>query len=287
MGTNAEPRIFAIDGADGVRLRCMRWGDSPRVVVAVHGMNAHGMHWRRPAEQLLPDYSLIAYDLRGHGESGKPETGYSYEHYTEDLARVIAETTTEPPVLVGHSLGGRISIPYAAERPLRAYVVVDPGIVPLEDYGHASSRRRRDESEMRFVYESREAYIERMRHSTFLRKWSHYAEEYAAGCIEPTGEGETVRLCFRLQALREITASIRAVDLLAYIPRIACPTLVMRATEGHMRADVADRIVRDLPNGRLTLIEHANHNVMLDEPEQFDRALRSFLDEVYAGGGAK
>lgn len=280
MTAAPEVHQFEVAGEAGVRLRCRRWGESPRVVVAVHGMNAHGLHWRRLAERLVPSYSLVSYDLRGHGDSDKPATGYTYDDHGNDLAAVVDHVTPLPPVLIGHSLGGRIAIPYAARRPLRGLVIVDPGIVPPAVMRAALNRPHRRPPELQHEYQSEAAFMERMRRTNFLRNWSPYAEEYARNLIEPAGNGR-VRLKFPPHAHRQTIDGIRTVDLLAYLDDIACPTLVIRATDGHLRADIAERMVRALPCARLAVVEGANHNVMLDRPEAFEPLIEAFVHEVY------
>ncbi len=275
-------RSFTVTTRAGVRLHCIRWGESPRVIVAVHGMNAHALHWRRLAERLLPDYSLVGYDLRGHGDSDKPATGYTHTDHGDDLAAVIARVASTPPVLLGHSLGGRIAIPYAARHPLRGFVIIDPGIVSVEAMRAAlqGTQQHRRVPRLQHEYESEAAFMERMRRTNFLRNWSPYNEEYARNLIEPDGRGG-VRLKFLPYVHEQIVEGIRTTDLFAYLKDIACPVLVIRATEGHLRADMAERMVRELPDARLAVVEGSNHNVMLDKPDQFEPLIEQFLHEVY------
>jgi pimeloyl-ACP methyl ester carboxylesterase len=266
---------FRVTSDTGVSLQCRRWGDSPRVVVAVHGVNAHGLHWRRLAERLVPRYSLISYDLRGHGDSDKPATGYSYDDHGADLAAVIRCTGNQLLVLIGHSFGARVAIPYAARHRLRGLVIVDPGILPPERRPGGTHPPPR----LQYDFESEAAFLDLMRHTNFLRRWDAYNEEYARNLIEPDGHSG-VRLKMRPHVHQQLIEEVRAVDLFAFLPQITCPTLVIRATEGHLRADVAERMVRVLPYGRLAVIEGANHNVMLDQPEQFEPIVENFLESL-------
>ncbi len=275
----ASAHAFRVTSDAGVSLQCWRWGDSPRVIVAVHGVNAHGLHWRRLAERLASRYSLVSYDLRGHGDSDKPATGYSYADHGADLAAVIRCASNQPPVLIGHSFGARVAIPYAARHYLRGLVIVDPGILLPEQAPTRRSDGTRSSPQLRYDFESETAFLDLMRRTNFLRRWDPYNEEYARNLIEPD-DGGRVRLKMRPHVHRQLIDEVRAVDLLTFLPRITCPTLVIRATEGHLRADVAERMVRALPRGRLAVIEGANHNVMLDQPEQFEPIVENFLESL-------
>ena len=273
-------QAFRVTGRTGVRLQCFRWGTSSRIVAAVHGMNAHGLHWRKLAERLVPRYSLVSYDMRGHGDSDKPDSGYGFEDQSYDLDAVVEQVTSEAPVVIGHSLGARVAMLYAARKPTRGLIMVDPGITPLDQVAPPRNPNAARRPGLRFEYDSEDEFMERMRRTNFLRNWSPYAEEYARYGIEPNEAGG-VRLKFRPQVQQESGQGFRSFDAVAVAAKISCPTLVMRATEGHMRPEVAERLVQTLPNARLAVIEGANHNVMLDKPEVFEALVEDFLAEVY------
>ena len=72
-------------------------------------------------------------DLRGHGQSDKPDQDYTIGGFVDDLAWLISEIRIERPVLIGHSMGGCIGLNLAHRRPdlLRALVMVDSPVVPV------------------------------------------------------------------------------------------------------------------------------------------------------------
>lgn len=269
---------------DGVRVHTLRWGHGPRLVLAVHGLNAHAWHWRRTAERLGPEYSLIAYDLRGHGESDKPATGYSYEEQGSDIEAILADAGVMPQdtVVMGHSLGSRVAMPYVADHPFRGFVIVDPGIVA--HVGGAQPPRpegTRRRAPLQMEYASREEFMERMSRTNFLRNRHEFNEEYAARLIgEPAADG-SVRLQLTPTAHVETMRAISGGDLSLYFERLPCPCLVIRATEGHLVQPMAERMQREIPDCELVVIEDSNHNVMLDRPDEFDAAVDPFLARVF------
>ena len=99
-------------------------------VVCVHGLTANHTCWASVADVLSPARRLIAYDLRGRGESDKPEHGYSLMHHNEDLLGLLDHFGLKKAVLVGHSLGAHIAVRFAATHPERVakLVLVDGGI---------------------------------------------------------------------------------------------------------------------------------------------------------------
>jgi pimeloyl-ACP methyl ester carboxylesterase len=99
-------------------------------IVLVHGAGAHMGWWDGVIQQLVPRYRVIAVDLSGHGDSGWRED-YNGEQWANEVlavARLIGDR--QPPLLVEHSLGGRVSIVAGALEPdaVRGLALVDAPI---------------------------------------------------------------------------------------------------------------------------------------------------------------
>lgn len=99
-------------------------------IVFLHGMGSSSQTWAAQLSLLEDRFSVVAWDLLGHGRSPVPDDPalYSRDGALQDLDDVIA-TLDEKPVLVGHSLGGYLSLAYAATRPgaVRGMVVMATG----------------------------------------------------------------------------------------------------------------------------------------------------------------
>jgi pimeloyl-ACP methyl ester carboxylesterase len=118
-------------GVSELRVHTEVRGEGPALVF-VHGMGVSSTSWAAQMAALEDRYKVVAWDLLGHGQSPVPEDPelYSRDGALEDLDAVIAATTDgEPPVLVGHSLGGYLSLAYAATRTqaVRGLVVMATG----------------------------------------------------------------------------------------------------------------------------------------------------------------
>jgi lipase len=103
------------------------WGSPGAApVVCLHGVCAHGMRFRRLAEERLADrHHVRALDLRGHGRSGWEEP-WTIAQHVEDLL----ESVTEPAIWIGHSFGGRLTAEVAARRPelVERAILLDPAL---------------------------------------------------------------------------------------------------------------------------------------------------------------
>jgi pimeloyl-ACP methyl ester carboxylesterase len=94
-------------------------------VVLVHGITEDRRVWDRVIPLLDDQYRCVRLDLRGHGESPMA-TDLSALAMAEDIGEVVrAAGIDEPPIVIGHSLGGFVSTAYAAQAPTRAVVNVD------------------------------------------------------------------------------------------------------------------------------------------------------------------
>lgn len=108
-------------------------GGSGVPVLALHGTFGRGLTFAKIAERLLPEYRLIAPDLRGHGLS-EHGGGFSREDFVADAAAFIEALELAPALVIGHSLGGVTAYQLAARRPelVRAMVIEDIGAVTDE-----------------------------------------------------------------------------------------------------------------------------------------------------------
>ncbi len=106
----------------GVRLHTQQLGAEGPPVVMLHGLLVGSLaSWYfTAAPALARSRRVTMYDLRGHGRSSRPATGYDLDTMAEDLAAIIDVAAPDEPVsLVGHSYGALVALTYALERPDR------------------------------------------------------------------------------------------------------------------------------------------------------------------------
>ena len=98
-------------------------------LLLVHGFGADSHDWVFHIPELAARHRVIAPDLRGHGHSSAPETGYRPQDLAGDLVRLLDRLGVERVTAIGHSLGASVVSALAVEHPgrVRALVCVDPG----------------------------------------------------------------------------------------------------------------------------------------------------------------
>ena len=123
---------------NGVNLHYQQSGQGPDVVL-IHAFTSNMAIWMLTGliEHLAAEFRVTAYDLRGHGVSEVPPTGYTSADMVQDLAELHAALGLGPAYLVGHSFGGVVALHAAAEHPeMAAGVIVSdtyfPGLKDIE-----------------------------------------------------------------------------------------------------------------------------------------------------------
>lgn len=112
-------------------------GGGGPAVLFVHGFSCDSNDWSWQLPHFSESYRTVALDLRGHGRSAAPETGYSASDFAGDIARLLEHISTGRVVAVGHSLGGSVVSALAVERPdlVEALVCVDPAYLIPDEIG--------------------------------------------------------------------------------------------------------------------------------------------------------
>jgi pimeloyl-ACP methyl ester carboxylesterase len=128
-------------GADGMPL-ATRTFPGPRggpTVVLHHGLASSQHIWDLMVPALQRHATVVTFDARGHGVSGKPSTGYGFEHTAADAVAVLKSTRRRRPIMVGHSWGAMVAIDVAARYPTATsgVVLIDGGVGAIRD-GFAS-----------------------------------------------------------------------------------------------------------------------------------------------------
>lgn len=138
MSDRLRPTIKHLT-ANGLRLRYLEWGEPGALppngltIVCVHGYTSSAEAFNALARRLSGRAHLLAFDVRGHGDSGwSPDSAYQYADQAADLAAFAEALVPGSFVLIGTSMGGIIAMAYAAQHGgrLRGLVINDIGPDP-------------------------------------------------------------------------------------------------------------------------------------------------------------
>lgn len=254
--------------ANGVRIHFTRTGGSKPPVVLVHGFTDAGPCWTPVAQALKDDYDLIMIDARGHGHSDAPEAGYTLVEMARDLQGVIVGLGLRRPAVMGHSMGGGITLALAGLYPdlPGAIILEDAGPLHPEDFPHRLPGRNPGQMLLeRLQNKTRDDLIAEQRTE---RKWPE-AE------LQPWADAK-LRFNPRAAALDPTSG----VDWQELLPCITCPALLITADldRGAMVTPVrAAEMQQQVPHLQIAHIPGAGHNVRREQFERFMDVVRPFL----------
>ena len=268
----SAPVAERVTVVDGVPIAYRMWGDSrsgPGVVL-VHGGAAHSRWWDHIGPLLAIDRRVVAIDLSGHGDSGRRES-YSFDGWAREILAVAADAGLDAPTVIGHSIGGVVTLRLAAlfGSRIEGAVVIDSPVRNPAPEQHAAQDRRVFR-ELR-VYPSREAAIARFRPVPDQPVLGYIADHVAATSVRQVDGGWTWKWDPRVFVLEPPRAPLTRLD---------CRVALFRAEHGIMSAEMSeimyDRLGRVAP---LIEIPAAGHHIMLDQPIALVAALRTLLSD--------
>ena len=265
----------AVEGAD---IHYLAWGRPGRQgLVFVHGGGAHAHWWTHVAANFAADFRVLALDLSGHGDSDhRPE--YSLTQWTDEVMAVArAGGIDGPPVIVGHSMGGFVTIATAALHPhgLAGAVVCDSPVtapdpeVDASRVGSAFGAPR--------TYPTLDAALERFRTVPPQDHYLDYVIDHVAPRSARQVEGGGWRWKFDRHVFAQFIGGMRSVAL-PYLAQVRCRLALLRSEHGLVTADIGAEMYEQL--GRVAPvieIPEAGHHAMLDQPLILLTALRTLV----------
>jgi pimeloyl-ACP methyl ester carboxylesterase len=239
-------------------------GKGQPTLIFLHFWGGSSQTWNGVTAILKNKYRCISYDSRGWGRSDKPETGYNIEALAADTLALIDELAIENYVLVGHSMGGKVSQYIAAQKPvgLKKLILVAPSPAVAT---HLPPEML---DVMRNAYTSPEGIngtIDQVFKAGSID--SNLREQLVAGIQSHTDDS---RLGWTDIALQQ--------DVSTGIGQISIPTLII-AGENDI-VDTPDRLEAEvlnlIPGSEMVIIEGVGHLSMLQKPESIAKLIADF-----------
>lgn len=111
-----------------IQLSYLEWHQGQEPLLLLHGLADNALVWSSLGDYLAADYHIVAPDMRGHGESSKPEDDYSFESAIADLEALMDRLGWSRAHVVSHSWTGKLAAIWARQNPerLRSMILVDP-----------------------------------------------------------------------------------------------------------------------------------------------------------------
>ncbi len=261
---------------DDVKLHHLDWGnEGQHPIVLVHGSRLHAHVWNNFSSRFKDRFHIVAVDQRGHGDSGWcARSRYDLEDFYQDLRAVVEARGLTRFTLIGHSLGGRVSMLYASRhhQELERLVLVDitPGR-PAAAAGADIARVTETPGPRDFESEAQaKAYLGKL----LSRAPAHLIEESVRyGMRQTTGGRYTWK--YDPAMLRRTPANL---DLWEMVKSIPTPTLLQYGSHSNIvSTELAERLKQTMPQCTVERIENAGHALFTDQPDAFAASVERFL----------
>jgi len=261
---------------DDLRLHHLDWGNEGRhPIVLVHGSRLHAHVWNDFSRRAEGRFHVIAIDQRGHGDSAWcPQARYELEDFYQDLRAVIQARGLKRFTLIGHSLGGRVSMLYASRhhQELERLVLVDitpgrPNAAPGADFSRITETPGPGD------FPSEEAAIDYLGKLLFRAPPHMIEESVRHGMRRIDGDRYTWKYD---PAFRRRSAA--PIDLWSAMQTVPTPTLLLYGSHSNVvTPELATRLGQTMPNCLVERIDNAGHALFTDQPDAFADRVERFL----------
>ena len=263
-----ENAVMPVVEIDGVPVAYERTGSGPALVL-LHGGLCDRRVWREQVELLAPDFTVIAWDAPGCGESGDPPSAYDLAGYASCLAGLLTALEATPAHLVGHSWGGGLALQVAVDHPrvVRSLVLLAgyagwKGSLPAEEV------QRRLAKALEVADLAPDRFDPRSVPGLFSDR---IPPERARELADVMGE-------IRPAGTRAMAVAFAEADLRDRLHEITVPTLLLcGADDVRAPAEVADALEAGIPGSTRVTLPGARHEMYLEEPELVAAAVRDFV----------
>jgi pimeloyl-ACP methyl ester carboxylesterase len=111
-----------------IQLSYLEWHQGQEPLLLLHGLADNALVWSSLGDYLAADYHIVAPDMRGHGDSSKPEEDYSFASAIADLEALMDHLGWSSAHVVSHSWTGKLAAIWAKQHPerLRSMILIDP-----------------------------------------------------------------------------------------------------------------------------------------------------------------
>lgn len=234
----------------------------------IHGIGAARDVWRFAIPLLTDHFTVVSYDLRGHGTSPMPEGEFGLDDLVDDLERVRQRTGVEQAHFAGHSLGGMIGPAYARKHPDR--------VLSLAALSTAAGRTEEDRAKVWAVVRTmQEKGVEKVI-ETLIQRW------YTDAFVVQKPEVVQRRLRQVVETDSEVFLNVFRIyagtEMMPWLHQIRAPTLVLTGEcDGGCNPRLNQLIADALPHSELVILPNYKHAILLEAGEEVATHMIRFI----------
>ncbi|MBI2017415.1 alpha/beta hydrolase [Candidatus Daviesbacteria bacterium] len=241
---------------NGQNIYYQKMGKGKNLII-LHGWKQDVSSFWGIIDSLKEDFTLWLIDLPGFGRSDPPNSSFNISDYAKSIAEFIKLNKINKPILLGHSVGGNVSIKLAATFP----TLIDKLI--LED----SSGIRPQKSLQKNLFYILAKGFKYLIPNLFGVKERFQVKFYKAIGSDYLNAGD----------LKETLVKILNEDLISYLPKIQAETLIIWGEKDTVvKSRIGKRMYQLIPRSRMEIIDGVGHFPHLESPERFVHYVKDF-----------
>ena len=248
---------------DNAKVHYKSYGKGKDALVLVHGWGCRMGHWRDLIPDLAKRNRVIALDLPGHGESDKPETAYTMDHFANAIDAVMRDAKVERAVVMGHSMGTPVARQFYRKYPQKtlAIIIVDGGLRPFG------------------TKEMREQYLAMFRAPNYKEAGKQMFAQMSATMT--AADKERVSTSFNDTPQYVLVSAMESMnqDSLYGPDKINVPVFAVMAKSPFWPADTDEFFRSIAPDFESQWWDGVSHFLMMEQPKKFNDAVIAFLDK--------
>jgi 3-oxoadipate enol-lactonase len=247
--------------------------NSPTIIF-IHGFPLNKAMWNKQVGELKEDYRVIAYDIRGYGNSDAGDDNFSIELFVNDLLSLMDALKIDKTILCGFSMGGYIALNAIENYPERFNALLLSDTNCTDDIPEAKEKR------MKAIESIKEKGLEQYAEESLKKlfapiSFSKHIEEIAIvkEMIMDTSKQSLYKTLHALAERKETCSKLHEIKV---------PVLIIVGKEDEITPpDVALSMHEKIKGSTIHIINHAGHLSNMENPLEFNKQLDEFFSAVY------
>lgn len=242
-------------------------------IILIHGFPLNKAIWKKQVEILMDSYRVIAYDIRGHGNTDTGNDNFSIGLFANDLLSLMDALKIDKAILCGLSMGGYIAL-YAIENyPERLKALI------LCDTNCAADKPEAKEKRMKAIVSIREKGLEQYAEESLKKLFAQIS--FSKQIEEIALVREMIMKTSKPSLIKTLHALAERKETCNRLQEIKVPVLIMVGKEDEITPpDIALALHDKIKNSTIQIIDNAGHLCNMENPEQFNDQLTGFLSLI-------
>jgi len=250
---------------DGLKVHYVKKGKGRETLLLVHGNVSSSEYWAKFMRLLPVRYQAIALDQRGCGKTEHPQDGYTIDQLVEDLKGFVDRSKLKRFHLLGHSMGGQVSMLYTLKYPERVKTLAILDSVPADGL---------------FLNDEVRGYFEKITNDRhMLRQTMDMVMPYGRGPSFAGRATEIASAC-AIQAFTMYPESMHMTNILPMIKNIKIPTLIMHGKDDAIiPLEFMIPTMKAMVDARVVIFTRCGHSPQVERPKEFADKYLGFVEE--------